>query len=109
MTESAAEPAPVVHRCVENLRRMGIAEGISFLLLLGVAMPLKYVYGMPMVVRVMGSLHGLLFVGFLALLSHAGIKRDWSPLTSLGYLAASVIPFGFLLVDGKLRRERSAP
>ena len=109
MTEPAAAPAPVLQRCVKNLRLMGIAEGISFLLLLGVAMPLKYAYGMPMAVRVVGSLHGLLFVTFLALLSHAGIKRDWSPLTSLGFLGASVIPFGFLLVDGKLKRERSAP
>lgn len=102
-------PEPVHHACVENLRRAGIAEGISFLVLLGVAMPLKYAFDMPMAVRIVGSLHGLLFVGFLALLSHAGIKRDWSPLTSLGYLAASVVPFGFLLVDGKLKRERSAP
>jgi integral membrane protein len=88
---------------------MGIAEGISFLLLLGVAMPLKYALDMPMAVRVVGSLHGLLFVSFLALLSHAAIKRDWPPLASLGYLGASVIPFGFLLVDAKLKRERSAP
>ncbi|MCA9579035.1 MAG: DUF3817 domain-containing protein [Polyangiales bacterium] len=100
---------PVTHPSVELLRRVGIAEGISFLLLLGVAMPLKYMFDMPMAVRVVGSLHGLLFVGFLAALSHAGIKRDWAPLQSLMYLGASVVPFGFLLVDGKLKRERSAP
>jgi integral membrane protein len=99
----------ITHRSVANLRLIGIAEGISFLLLLGVAMPLKYIAGMPMAVRVMGSLHGLLFVLFLIALSYAGSKRDWAPQTSLSFLVASVLPFGFLMVDGRLKREMLAP
>jgi len=51
MTDSA----PVLHRSVSNLRLVGIAEGISFLLLLGVGMPLKYIAGLPLAVRIMGS------------------------------------------------------
>ncbi|MBK6578097.1 MAG: DUF3817 domain-containing protein [Sandaracinaceae bacterium] len=99
----------VIHRSVANLRLIGIAEGISFLLLLGVGMPLKYYAGIPMAVRVMGSLHGLLFVLFLIALSYAGSKRDWAPQTSLSFLVASVLPFGFLMVDGRLKREMIAP
>jgi integral membrane protein len=99
----------VTHRSVANLRLIGIAEGISFLLLLGVGMPLKYYAGIPMAVRVMGSLHGLLFVLFLIALSYAGSKRDWAPQTSLSFLVASVLPFGFLMVDGRLKREMIAP
>lgn len=99
----------VTHRSVANLRLIGIAEGISFLLLLGVGMPLKYYAGIPMAVRVMGSLHGLLFVLFLIALSYAGSKRDWAPQTSLSFLVASVLPFGFLMVDGRLKREMVAP
>ena len=98
----------VIHRSVANLRLIGIAEGISFLLLLGVGMPLKYYAGIPMAVRVMGSLHGLLFVLFLIALSYAGSKRDWAPQTSLSFLVASVLPFGFLMVDGRLKREMVA-
>ena len=102
-------PDTVTHRSVANLRLIGIAEGISFLLLLGVGMPLKYIAGMPMAVRVMGSLHGLLFVLFLIALSYAGSKRDWAPQTSLCSFVASVLPFGFLMVGGRLKREMIAP
>lgn len=105
MTDSA----PVLHRSVSNLRLVGIAEGISFLLLLGVGMPLKYIAGLPLAVRIMGSLHGFLFVLFLIALSHASSKRDWAPQTSVSYLIASVLPFGFLMVDGRLKREMTAP
>ena len=99
----------VTHPSVATLRLIGSAEGISFLLLLGVGMPLKYYAGIPMAVRVMGSLHGLLFVLFLIALSYAGSKRDWAPQTSLSFLVASVLPFGFLMVDGRLKREMIAP
>ena len=105
MTDSA----PVIHRSVSNLRLLGIAEGISFLLLLGVGMPLKYIAGLPLAVRVMGSLHGLLFVSFMIALSYASSKRDWAPQTSLSFLVASVLPFGFMMVDGRLKREMVAP
>ena len=99
---------PIVHRSVANLRLVGIAEGISFLLLLGVGMPLKYFAGLPLAVRIMGSLHGLLFVLFMITLSQVSSKRDWAPQTSLSFLVASVLPFGFLMVDGRLKREMVA-
>ena len=99
---------PIVHRSVANLRLVGIAEGISFLLLLGVGMPLKYFAGLPLAVRIMGSLHGLLFVLFVITLSQASSKRDWATQTSLSFLVASVLPFGFLMVDGRLKREMVA-
>lgn len=100
---------PIVHRSVANLRLVGIAEGVSFLLLLGVGMPLKYFAGLPLAVRIMGSLHGLLFVLFMITLSQASSKRDWAPQTSLAFLVASVLPFGFLMVDGRLKREMTTP
>ena len=48
------------------LRIAGIAEGISFILLLGIAMPLKYLYDQPMAVKATGWLHGMLFISFVA-------------------------------------------
>ena len=50
------------------LRAAGLAEAVSFLVLLGVAMPLKYLAGMPQAVKVVGWAHGLLFMGFCAAL-----------------------------------------
>ena len=49
------------------LRKVGIAEGISFLVLLGIAMPLKYFLHQPMAVTIFGWIHGILFVAFLFL------------------------------------------
>jgi hypothetical protein len=47
------------------LRKISLAEGISYLLLLGIAMPLKYWAGLPLAVKIVGSIHGALFVVFL--------------------------------------------
>ena len=47
-----------------RLRAVGMVEAVSFLLLLGVAMPLKYFAGMPLAVKIAGWIHGLLFIAF---------------------------------------------
>ena len=59
---------------LRKLRLLGHVEGVSTLLLFGVAMPLKYVYGMPLAVSIAGSLHGLLFVG-LVLANTIAVER----------------------------------
>ena len=48
----------MTHTPIGRLRLVGIAEGISFLILLGIAMPLKYVWGQPLAVRIVGLIHG---------------------------------------------------
>ena len=55
---------------IGRLRAVALAEGISFLVLLGVAMPLKYLADMPLAVRIAGWLHGLLFIAVLFMLSN---------------------------------------
>ena len=91
------------HTFLSRLRLLSLVEGISTLLLFGVAMPLKYMANMPLAVRIVGSVHGLLFVA-LALMLMAAIKRV--PMNTgqaiLGILAA-VIPFGPFLYDRRLR------
>lgn len=86
------------------LRTVGIAEGISFLLLLGVAMPLKYLADMPMAVTVVGWIHGALFIAFLGLAWRAMDKYD----KSFGWLligfVASLLPFGTFLWDRELKK-----
>ena len=81
-----------------------MAEGISFLLLLGVAMPLKYLAGKPEAVRIAGSLHGALFVLYVLAALLAARKFQWSVVTTAQALIAAVLPFGPFWFDAKLRR-----
>lgn len=93
---------------IGRLRAVGLAEGVSFLLLLGIAMPLKYLAGMPLAVKVVGWVHGMLFLAFCIALAQARLDHGWS----LGYaarlFAAALVPFGPFLVDGRLKREDAA-
>lgn len=90
---------------VRNLRLSGILEGVSFLVLLGIAMPLKYAFGFPLAVRVVGMIHGLLFLWLLIVLARTYLERRWTILSCLVVLGAALLPFGFLFVDARLRRE----
>ncbi len=93
---------------LDRLRLLGLLEGASFLLLLFVAMPLKYLAGLPQMVRVVGSAHGLLFVVFALAVLDVAVRLRW-PLTRVAAaLAASVVPFGPFILDGHLRREAEA-
>ncbi|HST58697.1 MAG TPA: DUF3817 domain-containing protein, partial [Longimicrobium sp.] len=67
----------VLSNPLERLRVVGILEGASFLLLLGVAMPLKYLAGQPEMVRVVGSAHGLLFVLYVAAVLEVSVRMRW--------------------------------
>jgi integral membrane protein len=88
-----------------RLRIIGFAEGVSFLILLGIAMPLKYLMGLPESVRVTGMVHGLLFVLYVLLVIQVKLERDWSFRKMLLALLASLIPFGTFWADVKLFRE----
>jgi len=93
---------------LRQLRLVALLEGTSFLVLLCVAMPLKYLAGLPLAVRMVGSVHGLLFLVFLAALYRAGRARRWPPRRWLIAFISSVVPFGTFVFDGSLRREIAA-
>jgi len=82
-----------------------LAEGVSFLTLLFVAMPMKYFMGMPEVVRVVGSIHGGLFLLYVSLLAMLHVRQRWSLMFSLYALVASVIPCGTFILDKHLRAK----
>lgn len=90
---------------IRVFRMIALAEGISFLTLLFIAMPMKYFMGMPEVVRVMGSIHGGLFVLYVGLLAMLHFRQRWSFSFSLYALLASVIPFGTFMLDKQLRKK----
>jgi len=88
-----------------RLRLVGGLEGISYLLLLGVAMPLKYLAGMPAMVQVVGWIHGLLFTLFVAAVLEVWRRLRWPPMRVLGALVAAVLPFGTFVLDTYLRQD----
>jgi integral membrane protein len=76
------------------LRLYGFLEGVSLLLLLLVAMPLKYLFALPIAVRIVGSIHGLLFLLFVSALFRVATERGWPPRRYLTALGASLVPCG---------------
>lgn len=90
---------------LRQLRLVALLEGVSFLLLLFIAMPLKYLADLPLAVRVVGSAHGLLFVLFLAALLRAAVSRRWPLSRSFLAFVSSLVPFGTFVFDRSLQRE----
>src|SRR5687767_4286204 len=86
-------------------RKVALAEGVSFLVLLFVAMPLKYFAGMPLAVTIVGGLHGMLFVAFIILAYQ--IKETYKKNFKwvLKTFLASIIPFGTFVMDREWKVE----
>lgn len=89
---------------VSLLRRIAFIEGWSYLLLLFVAMPLKYLLDQPLAVRIVGAAHGGLFVALMAVLLVCWIARKWSFPRVLLVGIASLVPFGTFWADRHLAR-----
>ena len=94
-----------MHRRIKMLRITGITEGISFLVLLLIAMPMKYYLGLPLAVRVVGWMHGVLFILYILAVLIAIKAMRWNWFDVLVALAASLIPFGTLLLDKSWKRK----
>ena len=93
---------------IRNLRILGNIEGVSYLLLLGVAMPLKYFYDTPEAVKVTGMVHGVLFIAYCILLALCMRKFKWSIGFGAYLFVATLIPFGTFVTDRKLKKIATA-
>lgn len=80
-------------------------EGISFLVLLGIAMPLKYIWGMPMAVSVIGMAHGVLFMAYILWAFLAKQQYKWKLTELFWVLLASILPFGTFVVDARILKK----
>jgi integral membrane protein len=89
---------------IKSLRLIAILEGISYLLL-GITMPLKYILDMPQPNYFVGMAHGILFIGYCALVLFIALKRNWTMKLTLLSLAASLIPFGTFYAESKWFRK----
>jgi integral membrane protein len=86
-------------------RKIAFAEGVSFLVLLFIAMPLKYMASLPIAVSIVGGLHWLLFISFIIMAWEVRneFKRDFRWLLKAGL--ASIIPFGTFIMDKEWKKE----
>lgn len=86
-------------------RKIGWAEGVSFLVLLLIAMPLKYMADIPMATTVVGGIHGILFIAFavMAFEVKREYKKSWGWILKAGL--ASIIPFGTFVMEKQWKRE----
>ncbi|WP_308639703.1 DUF3817 domain-containing protein [Paenibacillus silvisoli] len=89
-----------------RLRVITLLEGLSYLVLLGIAMPLKYAADLPEAVRVVGSLHGLFFTLYLLAVAHVTFAYRWSMWKVLFAVASAFVPFGNFLLDRRLLRQK---
>lgn len=90
---------------IRLLRKTGIAEGISFLVLLLIAMPLKYLYNMPLAVKYTGWAHGFLFVVYVMLAYYTKEVYGWPFKRFLLAFVAAWLPLGTFFFDGRLKWE----
>jgi integral membrane protein len=85
-----------------RLRIVAFLEGISFLVLLGIAMPLKYMASYPGPVKVVGMIHGVLFLAYVFLLLWTKAEYRWTFTKTLLAFIASLVPFGTFYADKKI-------
>lgn len=90
---------------ITQFRCVAIAEGLSYLLLLGWAMPLKYVYGQPKAVQIVGAIHGGLFLLYILTILLAGRQGRWSWARMVEAFIASLLPFGPFYLEYKYQAE----
>ena len=89
-----------------RFRLIAFAEGCSYLILLLIAMPLKYIAHIPEPVKYTGWLHGLLFVLFGIALLQVWIERRWKFSRALIAFISSLVPFGTFIFDRSLKQEQ---
>jgi integral membrane protein len=92
-----------LHDPIRRIRYTGFLEAISFLLLLGVAMPLKYWFGQPLAVRYVGMAHGGLVILLCGLLIHAWGDKKLSFKNAALAFVAMLLPFGPFVMDRRLK------
>ncbi len=88
---------------------MNKIEGLSYIVLLFIAMPLKYYFGYPAATKVMGSIHGALFILFLYRLYKAAHRANFSQKETLNYFILSLIPFGSFYTDKLVQSKYLKP
>lgn len=99
----------MIKKLLHSLRTAGIIEGISFLVLLLIAMPLKYFFDQPLYVKYIGWAHGVLFITYLTLALAYALKAPKKFTWLVIAFFAALIPLGTFVFDRQLKKEESLP
>lgn len=94
-----------MHPKIKSFATIALLEGISYILLLAVAMPLKYFFAFPLAVKVVGWAHGVLFMLYGIMLLLCWIEYKWSLKRVVFYSFASLLPVIPFMVERKLKKE----
>lgn len=86
---------------LKKLRIIAIIEGLSFLVILFVTMPLKYIYNNPIPNKFSGIIHGFLFISYLYFVYICNMTQKWDKKTIIILILASIVPFGPFIIDKK--------
>ena len=97
---------PQQHTWAKRFRWFSLIEGISCLVLLLIAMPLKYMLDYPLAVKYVGWAHGLLFILYIYTVFPTAHKLKWTFSRTLLALIASVLPFGPFIFDRNLKKSQ---
>ena len=87
---------------LQALRIIALLEGLSFLGLLFIAMPMKYFMDMPTAVKIPGMAHGGLFVAYILLAIVVGLDKNWNTKQFAIVIVVSILPFGTFYADKKV-------
>ncbi|MFM7629743.1 MAG: DUF3817 domain-containing protein [Algoriphagus sp.] len=93
-------------RWAKRFKWISLLEGLSFLILLGIAMPLKYVFDYPLAVTYVGWVHGLLFIIYIYAVFPTARSLKWEFGRTFFALFASILPFGPFIFDRNLRKNQ---
>jgi len=94
-----------VQKRIKSFAFIALLEGISYIVLLGIAMPLKYFADIPEAVKIVGWMHGVLFMLYFAFAFWTHLLRKWSFLMLVWIFFASLLPFGTFVLDRQLKAE----
>ncbi|MEA2073146.1 MAG: DUF3817 domain-containing protein [Campylobacterota bacterium] len=92
-----------MNKKVRQFGTINTIEGYSYLLLLFVAMPMKYMMGIAVATKIVGMIHGILFMLFIYLLIVAWQETKWSIKESIIFFIASLVPFGTFFTKNRIK------
>ena len=92
---------------INTFKLIAILEGVSYILLLFIAVPIKYLGNDPAYVKMLGMPHGILFILYIIMAMYISQKLNLSSKNRNGLLLASIIPFGTFYIDKKFLKNQS--
>jgi len=90
---------------LQRLRVVALAEGMTLLALVGIAVPLKHLAGFPSATSLLGPIHGMAFLAYFWMLFNVVSSDDWTRNEVARLVVAALVPFGALLSAGLLKRK----